>query len=57
MSQPSPQLISTTWGGANSRQGFGPRGGANGVPAMGEQVEMWFHKPVCITPDAVAAAQ
>lgn len=53
MRESSPKLISTTWGGSNSIQGFGPRGGANGVPVMGEQAELWFHKPVCIKPEAL----
>ncbi len=49
------KLLSNTWGGANSRQGFGPKGGANGVPAMGQQVSLWFHKPVCVTAEMLAA--
>jgi hypothetical protein len=53
----APKLISTTWGGANSKQGFGPRGGANAVPVMGEQVEFWFHKSVCVTPETVGAVR
>jgi hypothetical protein len=57
LSEGSPKLISTTWGGANSKQGFGPRGGANGVPVMIDQVEFWFHKAVCITPETVAAVR
>jgi hypothetical protein len=50
----SPKLLSTTWGGANSKQGFGPRGGANGVPALGDQIELFFHNPVCVTPETLA---
>ena len=42
-----PQELSTTWGGANSKQGFGPRGGANGVPRLIDQIELWLHNPVC----------
>lgn len=53
----TPALLSTTWGGANSKQGFGPRGGANGVPAMGQQIELWLHKPTCITPATIAARE
>lgn len=56
MSVVPPVLLSTTWGGANSIQGFGPRGGANGVPAMVDQVELHFHKPVCITPEKLKSA-
>ena len=50
----TPRLLSTTWGGANSKQGFGPRGGANGIPALGDQIELWFHYPVCVTPETIA---
>ena len=46
-----PRELSVTWGGANSKQGFGPRGGANGVPDLIDQIELWFHYPVCVTPD------
>lgn len=55
MSGAKPVLVSSTWGGANSLQGFGPRGGANGVPALGEQIELWLHKPYCVTPERLAA--
>ncbi|MBL8518775.1 MAG: hypothetical protein JNM76_17555 [Betaproteobacteria bacterium] len=55
LSGAQPKLLSNTWGGANSRQGFGPKGGANGVPAMGQQIELWLHKPVCITAETLAA--
>lgn len=54
MSTQPPQELSTTWGGANSRQGFGPRGGANGVPKMVDQVLLWFHKPACVTAGTIA---
>ncbi len=54
MDASSPKLLSTTWGGANSEQGFGPRGGANRVNAMGQQVTMLFHKPACVTADSVS---
>jgi hypothetical protein len=48
MSTVPPYELSTTWGGANSKQGFGPRGGANGVPKLIDQVELWLHNPVCV---------
>lgn len=54
MSETPPKPLSTTWGGANSKQGFGPRGGANGVPALGNQIELWLQKPVCVTPETIA---
>src|SRR5258708_5236478 len=31
LSGATPRLLSTTRGGANSKQGFGPRGGATGI--------------------------
>lgn len=49
------KALSVTWGGTNSRQGFGPRGGANRVVEMGDQVDLWLHKPVCITLESVAS--
>ena len=30
-------MLTHTWGGANSKQGYGPRGGADGVPAIGDR--------------------
>lgn len=45
----SPFQLTENWGGANSKQGFGPRGGANKISAMPDQIELWLHKPVCIT--------
>ena len=55
MDASSPKLLSTTWGGANSEQGFGPRGGANRVNAMGQQVTMFFHKPACVTAETISS--
>lgn len=49
MRHEKPIRLSATWGGSNSIQGFGPRGGANRVAAMSEQIELWLHKPVCVT--------
>lgn len=57
MSEKSPKLLSTTWGGANSEQGFGPRGGANRVSAMGQQITMFFHKPACVTAESVSLSK
>jgi hypothetical protein len=49
MSGAEPKLLTNTWGGANSRQGYGPRGGADSVPAIGEPgIELWLHKPTCV---------
>ena len=50
----TPKLLSTTWGGANSKQGFGARGGANGIPVLGDQIELWLHYPACVTPEILA---
>ena len=55
MSEKLPKLLSTTWGGANSEQGFGPRGGANRVSAMGQQITMFFHKPACVTAATISS--
>lgn len=55
MSESSPKRLSTTWGGANSEQGFGPRGGANRLSAMGQQITMFFHKPACITAESISS--
>lgn len=57
MSADSPKMLSTTWGGSNSIQSFGPRGGANRVSAMGEQVDFWFQKAICISPETISAMQ
>lgn len=53
VSQTPSKLLSQTWGGSNSKQGFGPRGGANGVPELIDQVELWLHKPTCITEESL----
>ena len=54
----NPKLLTTTWGGANSKQGYGPRGGANRVEAMGEPgIELWLHKAVCVKADEIAKSQ
>lgn len=52
-----PKLLSNTWGGANSKQGFGPRGGANGVADLIDQIELWLHKPVCVMRESVEGVQ
>jgi hypothetical protein len=58
MSGTAPKLLTTTWGGANSKQGYGPRGGANRVEAIGEPgIELWLHKAVCLSADEVAKLQ
>lgn len=54
MAREPPAELSTTWGGANSQQGFGPRGGANGVPRLTDQIELQLRHPVCVGPDTMA---
>ena len=48
MSGPTPVIMSSTWGGINSKQEYGPRGGADNAP-LSDQIELWLHKPVCVT--------
>lgn len=57
MSTVPPTELSMTWGGANSRQGFGPRGGANGVPRLIDQIELHLVKPVCVTRESAEKLQ
>jgi len=54
MSGREPTSVSTTWGGVNSKQGFGPQGGANAPPQLRDQIELWFHKPQCVTLETLA---
>jgi hypothetical protein len=55
MSKAQPKLLTYTWGGANSQQGYGPRGGAARVDAVGEPgIELWLHKAVCVGSDGIA---
>ena len=48
MSGPTPVIMSSTWGGINSKQEYGPRGGADNAP-LSDQIELWLHKPLCVT--------
>ena len=58
MSGVNPKLLTTTWGGANSRQGYGPRGGADRVEAIGDPgIELWLHKAVCVNADEITKMQ
>lgn len=58
MSGERPELLTYTWGGSNSLQGYGPRGGADTLTQAGEQgIELWLQKPVCMTADAVASTR
>jgi hypothetical protein len=52
-----PQLLSKTYGGTNSLQGFGARGGANRVDELGDPgILLTLLKPVCLESQSVAAA-
>jgi hypothetical protein len=44
----TPIRLTSTWGGTNSKQGYGPRGGADNAP-LSDQIELWLHKPQCVT--------
>lgn len=56
-SSEEPQLVSRTYGGTNSRQGFGARGGANRVSEFGDPgILLTLLKPVCLESKSVAAA-
>jgi hypothetical protein len=49
-----PKLLTTTWGGANSKQGYGPDGGANRVDAIGAPgIELLLHKAACVKADNI----
>ncbi|MFP4207439.1 MAG: hypothetical protein ACLFSC_02195 [Wenzhouxiangella sp.] len=57
LSAEEPQLLSRTYGGTNSRQGFGARGGANRVSELGDPgILLTLLKPVCLESKSVAAA-
>ncbi|WP_394780086.1 hypothetical protein [Undibacterium sp.] len=43
-----PKMIGRTWGGANSKQGYGPRGAAQKIPEIGLGISLWLHKAACI---------
>lgn len=49
LSADSPKLIAHTFGGANSVQGYGPRGGADRVDELGAAgIELLLFKAVCV---------
>ena len=47
MNQSAPKKDSFTWGGTNSRQGYGNVGKNDDRP--GVQVDLWLLKPHCVT--------
>lgn len=58
MSTQPPRRLTTTWGGANSIQGYGASGGADRVVELGDPgITLILQKPVCVTaPTASTAA-
>jgi hypothetical protein len=57
LSGEDPQPLSRTYGGTNSLQGFGARGGANRVVELGDPgILLTLLKPVCLESPSVAAA-
>jgi len=53
-----PQLLSRTYGGTNSLQGFGAQGGANQAGELGDPgILLTLLKPVCLESKTVAAAR
>lgn len=58
LSREEPDLLSKTYGGTNSIQGFGARGGANRVKQLGDPgIRLTLLKPVCAEPAAVPVEQ
>jgi hypothetical protein len=48
MHDSEPKLLTFTWAGVNSKQGYGPNGGANRVNAIGEPgIELQLQKEIC----------
>jgi len=51
---PQPKQLAYTWGGVNSLQGYGPKGGATRVTEVGEPgIELKLTKPKCANPNNV----
>jgi hypothetical protein len=49
MSSSPPKQLCKTYGGSNSLQGYGPRGGATTVEEVGpKDVELFLQRPVCV---------
>jgi hypothetical protein len=56
-SQP-PKLLTYTWGGTNSYQGYGALGGADRVSQLGlPGIRLTLFKPVCVTKASLAAGK
>ena len=56
LSNDKPRLITYTYGGANGRQGYTPKGGAARVDEVGEPgITLHLHKQICLNAAAIAA--
>ena len=54
----NPRKLASTWGGANSVQGYGAQGGADRIAQLGnEGVTLTLLRPVCVPARTVAQAQ
>ncbi|MBC3920826.1 hypothetical protein H8L32_25395 [Undibacterium sp. CY18W] len=42
-----PRYLTSTWGGSQSRQGYGPKGGADRVDELGSGIVLNLDKPAC----------
>ena len=52
LTTPVPRELTHTWGGANSLQGYGPKGGADRVDAIGSPgVTLLLNKAACVRVD------
>jgi len=52
-----PQRLASTYGGTSSLQGYGPRGGADTVEALGpDGIELLLSKSVCVDRERLAAS-
>jgi hypothetical protein len=53
MTDTTPRRITSTWGGVNSHQGYGPKGGADRVDEVGSQGILFsLAKSICINTNA-----
>ncbi len=58
MSVEPPRMLTYTWGGSNSFQDYGARGGADRVVQLGDPgIRLALFKPVCVTRESLAAGK
>ncbi|MFZ6770793.1 hypothetical protein ACO0LM_27370 [Undibacterium sp. Di26W] len=43
----APRYLTSTWGGSQSQQGYGPKGGADRVDELGSGIVLTLDKPAC----------